>query len=109
VGVFARFLLLGFGLMLLLAARAEAATGPDVSNFQHPNGAAIDWGQVRSAGHTFAFVKASEGPVGGGGYYTNGWFKSDWAGAGGAGLYRGAYHFARPQLFFAVRRGLVDR
>jgi GH25 family lysozyme M1 (1,4-beta-N-acetylmuramidase) len=70
---------------------AGAATGIDVSRWQHPDGALIDWNQVRGAGHRFAFVKATD-PVDG----TNPWFATDWAGAAGAGLYRGAYHRARP-------------
>ena len=34
----------------------------------------------------------------GGSAYTNPWFASDWSGAGSVGLFRGAYHFARPAL-----------
>lgn len=90
------------GLLLVevaAAASAGAATGPDVASWQHPNGAPIDWNQVRAAGHDFAFVKADEGPVAtGGSYYTNPYFTQDWNGAAAAGLYRGAYHFARPKL-----------
>jgi GH25 family lysozyme M1 (1,4-beta-N-acetylmuramidase) len=100
-GVLVRLVLLGVGLALALsvitAVRAWADTGPDVSNYQHPNGAAIDWNQVRSSGSTFTFIKATEGPSGGGGYYTNPWFASDWSAAGRVGLLRGAYHFAQPQ------------
>jgi GH25 family lysozyme M1 (1,4-beta-N-acetylmuramidase) len=77
---------------------AQAATGPDVASWQHPNGAPIDWNQVRAAGHDFAFVKADEGPVRPGvPYYTNPYFKQDWNGIASAGLYRGAYHYARPK------------
>src|ERR1700730_615071 len=81
----------------LLGAQPAAAalTGPDVSNWQHPNGNAIDWAQVRSAGNSFAFVKATEGPTG---YYQNPYFYSDWAGVRAAGMVRGAYHFARPEF-----------
>lgn len=82
-----------------LASPAPAATGIDVSSWNHPNGAAINWHAVRSAGHTFAFIKADEGPMSvGGSYYNNPYFAGDWAGAAGAGLYRGAYHYARPKL-----------
>jgi GH25 family lysozyme M1 (1,4-beta-N-acetylmuramidase) len=95
--VLGRLLLLGFGLALLMGARAEASSGPDVSNYQHPNDAPINWTQVRNAGHIFAYVKATEGPSSAGGYYTNPYFASDWAGIGAAPMYRGAYHFARPQ------------
>jgi GH25 family lysozyme M1 (1,4-beta-N-acetylmuramidase) len=51
----------------------------------------IDWAAVKSGGQSFAFVKATEG-----GTYTNPYFDADWAAVHDAGLYRGAYHFARP-------------
>jgi GH25 family lysozyme M1 (1,4-beta-N-acetylmuramidase) len=85
-------------------------TGIDIASYQHPNGAAIDWQQVAGAGHKFAYVKASEGPLNNvgdcafpyAGYtpgnYRNPYFAGDWDGAASAGLYRGAYHFARPQF-----------
>lgn len=72
---------------------AGAATGIDVASYQHPNGAPIDWGQVRGAGHAFAYVKATEGTG-----YTNPYFAADWSGIGNAGLLRGSYHFPRPSL-----------
>ncbi len=85
---------LALGLLVGLAAPASAAlTGVDVASYQHPGGAPIDWGAVRAAGHSYAFVKATESTD-----YTNPWFARDWGGAGAAGLYRGAYHFARPAL-----------
>lgn len=68
-------------------------TGVDVASWQHTGSAPIDWSAVRSAGHSFAFIKATEGTT-----YVNPWFAKDWAGAGAAGLFRGAYHFARPAL-----------
>jgi GH25 family lysozyme M1 (1,4-beta-N-acetylmuramidase) len=81
---------------VLLAAVTPAGallTGIDVASHQHPNGAPINWGQVRAAGHSYAFVKATEGTT-----YTNPWFRQDFDAAGAAGLYRGAYHYARPGL-----------
>lgn len=87
-------LVLAMAVLVALAAPASALlTGVDVASYQHPGGAPIDWGQVRAAGHTFAFVKATEGVS-----YTNPYFAGDWNGAAGAGLYRGAYHYARPAL-----------
>lgn len=63
-------------------------TGPDVSsNNAHP----IDWQAVKRAGHTFAFVKATEGAT-----YTNPYFAPDSAGARAAGLVVGAYHWVSP-------------
>jgi GH25 family lysozyme M1 (1,4-beta-N-acetylmuramidase) len=75
-------------------ASAQAMlTGVDVASWQHPGGAPIDWAKVRGAGHSFAFVKASEGTN-----YRNPYFAQDWKGSAAAGLYRGAYHYARPAL-----------
>jgi len=66
--------------------------GPDVSSHNHDNGAKVDWSAVHNRGKAaFAFVKATEG-----GGYSNPAFSSDFALARHHGLYRGAYHFARP-------------
>jgi GH25 family lysozyme M1 (1,4-beta-N-acetylmuramidase) len=77
--------------VLLAGAASAEVTGPDVSRWQHPSGAGIDWSAVRGSGHDFTFIKATEGAS-----YTNAYFSADWSAAGRAGLYRGAYHFARP-------------
>src|SRR5215217_9484458 len=79
-------------LFLTAATPAFAATnptGPDVSRWQH--GSPLTWAAVKASGHSFAFVKATEGSG-----YTNPYFASDWAGTRNVGLMRGAYHFARP-------------
>jgi GH25 family lysozyme M1 (1,4-beta-N-acetylmuramidase) len=77
-----------------VAAPAGALlTGVDVASWQHPTNQPINWAQVRGAGHSFAFVKATEATN-----YRNPWFAQDFAGAGNAGLYRGAYHYAKPAL-----------
>jgi GH25 family lysozyme M1 (1,4-beta-N-acetylmuramidase) len=68
-------------------------TGIDTSKWQHPNGQAVDWNAVRNSGVSFAFMKATDGPT-----YVDPWFATDWAAAGRAGLYRGAYMFAEPSL-----------
>jgi len=75
------------------AKGAKVMRGPDVSDYQHPAGAAIRWGKVRKAGASFAIVKASEGSS-----YINPYFTKDYAGAAAAGLVHGSYHFARPAL-----------
>lgn len=67
--------------------------GPDVAKYQHPKGKAIDWAAAKRSGAGYAFIKATEGTT-----VVNPWFRVDWAGAGKAGLPRGAYHFARPTL-----------
>jgi GH25 family lysozyme M1 (1,4-beta-N-acetylmuramidase) len=70
---------------------AAYVKGIDVASHQHPNGAAINWGQVAASGIRFAGIKASEGN-----YYTNPYFANDQAGAQAAGMYSFAYHFATP-------------
>lgn len=81
-------------MVVALASPASAmGSGVDVSSHQHPGGAAINWGSVKAAGQSFGFIKATEGT-----HYTNPYFAADWKGAGAAGLFRGAYHFARPTL-----------
>ena len=86
-------------LLLVVAATPAGAllTGVDVASHQHPGGAPIDWVKVRAAGHSYALVKATEGTT-----YTNPYFVDDWTGAGAAGLYRGAYHYARPALPYST-------
>jgi lysozyme len=66
-------------------------TGPDVSSYQHPYGAKINWSRVKAAGKDFAIVKATEGT-----YYSNPFFGADYRHSRQAGLVRGSYHFARP-------------
>jgi GH25 family lysozyme M1 (1,4-beta-N-acetylmuramidase) len=65
--------------------------GPDVSSYQHVNGAAINWPAVRKSGREFAIVKATEGTS-----YVNPWFARDYAGIRTAAMVRGSYHFAHP-------------
>lgn len=66
-----------------------ADTGVDVSSYQHLQ--ALNWSKAKADGVTFAFVKATEGRS-----YTNPYFAGDWATTASLGIYRGAYHFARP-------------
>jgi lysozyme len=77
----------------LTGAYKKNIWGVDVSSYQHPGGAAINWVAVHNQGAKFAFVKVSEG-----GSYVNPWGLSDIRGARNAGLYVGAYHFGRPRL-----------
>ncbi len=73
------------------AASVVRARGIDVSSFQHPAGAKINWRLVARAGYRFAFIKSTEGT-----YYVNPYFKADAAAAKAAGLLVAAYHFANP-------------
>ncbi|MEU2612741.1 GH25 family lysozyme [Micromonospora sp. NPDC007271] len=73
------------------AAPASAATvaGIDVSNWQ----GSINWTSVRNSGIEFAFIKATEGTS-----YKDPSFNTNYPNAYYAGVIRGAYHFARPNL-----------
>jgi GH25 family lysozyme M1 (1,4-beta-N-acetylmuramidase) len=75
------------------SAQPAGIPGIDISNYQHPNNVPIDWRAVASSGVRFAYVKASEGT-----WFRNAWYGTDVNGAAAAGIYRGAYHFARPRL-----------
>ena len=75
------------------ALASGGVQGIDVASYQHPGGAAINWGQVASAGYRFAFVKATQGT-----YYTNPYFSGDYAAVAAAGMFRAAYHFADPSV-----------
>ncbi|AGW40527.1 hypothetical protein O159_03040 [Leifsonia xyli subsp. cynodontis DSM 46306] len=61
--------------------------GNDVSAWQ-PD---VDWSDVVSKGAHFVYIKATEDDD-----YVSSQYEAQWTGAGDAGLYRGAYHFARP-------------
>ena len=65
--------------------------GVDVSGWQHPDGARIDWLKVRKAGYRFAVIKCTQGLD-----YVNEYFRDDALDAEAAGLVVGAYHFAEP-------------
>jgi GH25 family lysozyme M1 (1,4-beta-N-acetylmuramidase) len=74
------------------AAAVGSVWGPDVADYQHPNGAAINWSEVHNDGAKFAIVKATQGT-----FYTNSYWKSDVTNARKAGLVVGSYDFADPQ------------
>jgi GH25 family lysozyme M1 (1,4-beta-N-acetylmuramidase) len=91
--VLAPFSYAGLVLCLALAAltaRAQRPLGTDVSNYQPAN---INWTTAKKNGVVFTWVKATEG-VG----FVNTNFAAQMAGANAAGVYAGAYHFARPSL-----------
>jgi GH25 family lysozyme M1 (1,4-beta-N-acetylmuramidase) len=71
----------------LTASTLAYADGVDVSHWQ----GSISWSTVKAGGVQFAFMKATESTT-----YTDTRLAANWAGAKSAGLYRGAYHFARP-------------
>jgi GH25 family lysozyme M1 (1,4-beta-N-acetylmuramidase) len=61
--------------------------GHDVSSFQRN----VDWRTTAANGAKFVYVKASEGTS-----YLNPYFGQQYNGSVGAGMIRGAYHFALP-------------
>lgn len=63
--------------------------GIDIAHYQSDK-APIDWGQVKASGVDFAIIKATEGVD-----YIDPAFKTSIAGAIGAGMHVGAYHFLR--------------
>lgn len=69
------------------AYAADGVAGVDVSDWTGD----VDWAAAASGGARFAFVHATEGTN-----YRNPRFDPQFAGAAGAGLARGAYHFAQP-------------
>ncbi len=89
------------------ATPANAATyvqGMDVSSYQGN----VAWSTAYANGARFAYVKATEGSS-----YTNSYFSQQYNGSYNAGMIRGAYHFARPNVsggasqadFFAAHGG----
>ncbi len=81
--------LLGLVLMFgVECAQAQRPMGTDVSHWQ---GTGINWVNVRNAGVTFAWCKATEATT-----YTDNTFTLNQVNAKAAGILVGAYHFARP-------------
>ena len=75
-------------LAAMAASPLAYADGIDVSHWQ----GSVNWPKVKAAGMQFAFMKATESTT-----YTDTAFATNWAGAAApSGIYRGAYHFARP-------------
>ncbi len=69
-------------------SKSEQARGIDVSHYQ----GLVDWSQVRQAGMTFAFAKATEGLN-----TVDAMFGTNWPAIAAAGMLRGAYHFFHPE------------
>jgi GH25 family lysozyme M1 (1,4-beta-N-acetylmuramidase) len=79
--------------VLCISAQAQTILGVDVSHYQgSPN-----WSQVKSAGITFAYAKATEGTT-----ITDASYVYNQTNGTSAGLVMGAYHFARPENNTAV-------
>lgn len=82
-------------LSMVTATALAYADGIDLSHWQ----GSVSWSRVRSDGVTFAFMKATEGTT-----YSDPTLKTNWAGAESHGIYRSAYHFARPSIGSAARQ-----
>ncbi len=67
----------------------SATEGLDVSHYQ----GSVDWSGYYSSGSRFAYIKATEGTT-----YKDPQFSNNYTGSYDAGLIRGAYHFARPDV-----------
>ena len=67
---------------------ARPLSGPVLGVDVSSHSGAVDWRQVRTAGHTFAFVKATEGVD-----LADPAFSENWRAMKAAGVVRGAYHF----------------
>lgn len=85
------------------ASAADETKGHDVSSHQKN----VNWQKAKSKGSRFAYVKATESTT-----YRNPYFDQQYDGARGAGIIRGAYHFALPnkssgrtQASYFVRNG----
>ncbi len=87
------FALTTVGILSATGVSAADPMGPDVSSWQHVDGRWINWFAVRAAGHNFAMLKATEGLN-----YVNPYFVPDSLLMRAAGVARGTYHFARPNL-----------
>ena len=88
----ASLLTLTLSTLSLVLSTTAAHAGPqgiDVSRWQH--GTPINWASVRADNIEFVFIKATEGAG-----YVNSYYASDFKQARAAGIFRGAYHFARP-------------
>lgn len=70
-------------------ASTETVPGIDVSAYQH----GVDWKEAAARGVRFAYIKATEGD-----HYTSARLHDQYTGAKRAGIVRGAFHFAKPNV-----------
>jgi GH25 family lysozyme M1 (1,4-beta-N-acetylmuramidase) len=92
---------------ITVAPGAVGATWPvrgiDVSKWQHPFGAAIDWAAVADDGVSVVVTKATEGKKD-----VDPWFVSNAAGAAAEGIVVGMYHVATPSQSMDDARAEAD-
>lgn len=83
------------GVSVVAASALAYADGIDISHYQ----GTVSWSRVDNAGISFAFMKATEGST-----YADPTLRRNWDGAEAQGIYRGAYHFARPSSGTAAKQ-----
>ncbi|MGZ3903076.1 MAG: GH25 family lysozyme [Bacteroidia bacterium] len=85
--------------LIALKIQAQSILGIDVSSYQ----GTINWAQVKAAGYTFAWAKATEGLT-----TTDAQYANNATGAPAAGVYFGAYHFAHPDTHTATADAVAE-
>ncbi|MGH8023315.1 MAG: GH25 family lysozyme [Limisphaerales bacterium] len=81
-------LIFNVSILAAVTVQGQRPLGADVSGYQSEY---INWTAVKNDGVSFAWVKATESTT-----YENPYFTAQLTGAASAGVYVGAYHFARP-------------
>ncbi|HXD93164.1 MAG TPA: GH25 family lysozyme [Bacteroidia bacterium] len=78
---------------------AQSIIGIDVSSYQ----GTINWTQVKAAGVTFAWAKATEGLT-----VTDAQYANNAVNGVAAGVYMGAYHFAHPDTHTTTAQAIAE-
>ncbi|MFI5141920.1 MAG: GH25 family lysozyme [Bacteroidia bacterium] len=79
--------------------KAQSIVGIDVSSYQ----STINWTQVKAAGVTFAWAKATEGLT-----VTDAQYSNNAVNGVAAGVYMGAYHFAHPDTHTTTAQAIAE-
>ena len=79
--------------------KAQSIIGIDVSDYQ----STINWTQVKAAGVTFAWAKATEGLT-----VTDAQYHNNAVNGVAAGVYMGAYHFAHPDTHTTTAQAIAE-
>ena len=80
-------------------AAAQSIIGIDVSSYQ----GTINWTQVKAAGVTYAWAKATEGLT-----VTDAQYSNNAVNGVAAGVYMGAYHFAHPDTHTTTAQAIAE-
>lgn len=93
--LFVSLSLLAFG----VSTNAQSVIGIDVSSYQ----GTVNWTQVKAAGVTFAWAKATEGLT-----VTDAQYHNNAVNGVAAGVYMGAYHFAHPDTHTTTAQAVSE-